>query len=579
MQPADFLAHIFEETLDEGYFSIFLVPSRRTRFFNNVEEAGAYAASHDSSSDVFFSVGIFKEGVQRRGTEADVIGLATLQADIDVKADIDSRENLPPTKEDALEFLNKAIPYPPTIITDSGHGLHAFWVFKEPWIFETMDEKHRAKQLAKNLNRTVAREAARNGWTVDSTYDLARVMRVCGTTNIKDPDNPAPTKALQISGEYYIEQDFDDVLLHFPDAELTECRRQNLDAGESSNPLGLKLEENAVPPEEKFEDMMNHDPDFKALFLKQKDMEKMRKKGKDGKDGDASLSSYDMSLANTLANNGWTEQEIANLIISFRRKHMTKQADLKKALRPKYMNDLILKATENRIKEDNHEELEKLSDWIVNQRLNPSAQAPSEDEMERKKETARQRIATSLQIKIKHINKYMTDPPSYELVMDDGVGTRINIGGAGQLLNQGNLRLRIFEATNITLKSLKKAAWEQAMNVFGLLIREVETGDETRDLDALSGWIKDYLEEAGVWDDPDDAVLDKRPFCKAKRTYIFFESLKNYIHVNKNEKMVSKDIGKNMTKLGCVNGRQHFNMPDGKRTTKSVYDVTPVLGK
>ncbi len=39
------------------------------------------------------------------------------------------------------------MPLPPSIIVASGHGLHAYWLLHEPWLFENDDDRHRAASV------------------------------------------------------------------------------------------------------------------------------------------------------------------------------------------------------------------------------------------------------------------------------------------------------------------------------------------------------------------------------------------------------------------------------------------------
>ena len=47
--------------------------------------------------------------------------------DIDVAGPAHKKTNLPASHEDAVDLLKSSLPLPPTILVDSGHGLHAYW--------------------------------------------------------------------------------------------------------------------------------------------------------------------------------------------------------------------------------------------------------------------------------------------------------------------------------------------------------------------------------------------------------------------------------------------------------------------
>jgi hypothetical protein len=64
-------------------------------------------------------------------------------------------------------------------------------LFKEIWILNTPAERERAQTLLRRLQRTVQLLAMERGWKVDTTSDLARVLRLPGTFNWKS-GNPVP---------------------------------------------------------------------------------------------------------------------------------------------------------------------------------------------------------------------------------------------------------------------------------------------------------------------------------------------------------------------------------------------------
>jgi len=91
----------------------------------------------------------------------------------------------------------------------------------------------------------------------------------------------------------------------------------------------LKLDADAEPPQDKMEKLLDK-PEFRKVWGKEVALK--------------SLSDYDWQLASIACKNGWKDQEIANLIIAFRRTHGEKDADRKKALRADYIARTIKRA-------------------------------------------------------------------------------------------------------------------------------------------------------------------------------------------------------------------------------------------
>ncbi len=151
-----------------------------------LSEAADLAIELAEERDVYLNIGLRAEnlGESRRGTAEEVIALPGLWADIDVKHPVHKEENLPPTKRDALKVI-QGIPLAPTLIIDSGHGLQVWWLFKELWTFESEEEHKEAQRLSRRFQATLQTKAKDYSWRIDSTHDLARVLRIPGTYNRK----------------------------------------------------------------------------------------------------------------------------------------------------------------------------------------------------------------------------------------------------------------------------------------------------------------------------------------------------------------------------------------------------------
>lgn len=130
---------------------------------------------------------------------ADARALTHLWGEVDI-----GKPGAPPTAEDARRVID-AIGLPPTLIKATGHGLHAEWALSEPWRLDTDAGRREAAELERDLVRTLALRAREAGlWEVDRVHDLARIMRVVGTTNRRDPDEPRPvTVVLNEPGRAY----------------------------------------------------------------------------------------------------------------------------------------------------------------------------------------------------------------------------------------------------------------------------------------------------------------------------------------------------------------------------------------
>lgn len=137
-------------------------------------EAPDFAAALDA--DVWFAVCPFPAG-RRKASRA--LRLPALFADLDLG------KLTPEAVEAILTKISKVLGAAPAVVVDSGGGRHPYWPLADP---PSGDE---AAVLLRRFGVLVQRVAAEQGGTADPVYDLARVLRVPGTTNTKyDPPRP-----------------------------------------------------------------------------------------------------------------------------------------------------------------------------------------------------------------------------------------------------------------------------------------------------------------------------------------------------------------------------------------------------
>jgi hypothetical protein len=141
--------------------------------------------------NVYFGVGARIN--KKSGKKQDVGYLSTLWLDIDEK------DGTP--KEEAIKALGEWI-FKPSYIIDSGHGIHAYWVLREPVEpseFGRVEVMNKA--LAKQFNGDMR------------VVEIAHIMRVPASLNVKQ-EPFLPVKILQENDNRYELDDFEEVLPH-----------------------------------------------------------------------------------------------------------------------------------------------------------------------------------------------------------------------------------------------------------------------------------------------------------------------------------------------------------------------------
>lgn len=213
---------------DDGFITLTTLPSRNTKWFK-VSEIGKMSKISDEigkKTNVFFGVGLRNTVLLngQRGSENDILCVTTLYADIDIKGDAHAQKALPSSVDEACKFLN-SLKVKPSIIVNSGNGIHAYWLLNTPFAIRNDEDKKHVISIFKDFGKHINIEAKKRGWKLDSVYDLARILRVPGTMNHKLKNN-AECKVIQNSGVRYSLSDFC-AIIPFHDAVAGSARSQS----------------------------------------------------------------------------------------------------------------------------------------------------------------------------------------------------------------------------------------------------------------------------------------------------------------------------------------------------------------
>jgi hypothetical protein len=121
----------------------------------------------------------------------DIKDIICLWADVDGK-DFDGG------KDEALERVER-FPIIPSIVVDSGHGYHAYWILREPIINLSEEARISFKKILAGLIKEVAGDK--------SKVNLDALLRLPGTLNLKD-DPPKECRVISLSDTTYRLEDF-----------------------------------------------------------------------------------------------------------------------------------------------------------------------------------------------------------------------------------------------------------------------------------------------------------------------------------------------------------------------------------
>jgi uncharacterized protein (DUF927 family) len=213
MDAISFLKTIYENA-ENGYTEIFALPSAKgiACAVADLDRVAGILPNVPPGQNIYFSAGITAGPINKKPSDNDIIGIPALWVDIDIydpgNPAAHAKKNLPMTVDEARTLL----PLPPSIIVHSGYGIHAWYILRECWYFDTPEEKGEAENLMNRLQACVKKRAADSGWHLDSTFDISHVMRLPGTVNYKNPQSLIMASVIESTDIRYNPSDFDDVL-------------------------------------------------------------------------------------------------------------------------------------------------------------------------------------------------------------------------------------------------------------------------------------------------------------------------------------------------------------------------------
>ena len=144
------------------------------------EMARRAVALSDRGLDIWHAVNLFghKPTFANRGKGEDVSYQTAVIVDIDICSDAHKESNLAATFDEAKSFL----PFEPSVIVNSGYGLHAYYIFDTP--IKITNENREELKRRNNLLLDVIRQRA-GGKKIDAVGDLPRILRTPSTCNYK----------------------------------------------------------------------------------------------------------------------------------------------------------------------------------------------------------------------------------------------------------------------------------------------------------------------------------------------------------------------------------------------------------
>lgn len=318
-----FFDAVFAGISDDYYVNSFYLPSRKSKWHRPSEMPEEWPQDRD----VYYGMGLAKKsyGPHNRIEASEVAAITCLWLDADYGPN--HKKAVPPDEATTGKLIRDCGLHP-SLAVHSGNGLHVLWLLDEPILITTPEDRKAAANLVKAWQAHIRAIFKAAGYDLDATHDLSRVLRVPGTKNWKDPDNPKEVKL--IFGDLnnvvrYSQSQFTAIARVVPPTLKGQRTQQQIEPA-------IKLSRNTYP-ERKFNALLANSETFEDTWNQQRtDL------------SDTSPSGYDLALANIAVAAGWKDAEIHGLMLAWRRKHAY---DTDKLLRTDYVTGTIVKARES----------------------------------------------------------------------------------------------------------------------------------------------------------------------------------------------------------------------------------------
>ena len=174
MHTEEFLSEIYKGCHD-GFLTLTMLPERKTLWFkvSEIEKASLLAGKYGAKTNTFFGVGLRRKALKNgfRGSKKYILCVTTLYADIDIKGNAHAQTSLPSSVDEAINFLH-SLKIKPSIVVNSGNGIHGYWLLDKPFIIETEEDRKHISSIFKGFGRYVNSEAKKHGWKILSLIHI-----------------------------------------------------------------------------------------------------------------------------------------------------------------------------------------------------------------------------------------------------------------------------------------------------------------------------------------------------------------------------------------------------------------------
>lgn len=514
--------------------------------------------SATAGANLYYGVGLQREISKGRGTADGVLAIPGLWADVDCAEAAGSKKAK--KKYPPLEVATKVLaelPVQPSVIVESGGGLHVYWLFHE-----LLPATAGAAVLVRGWQAVLARALERaGGYALDATHDLARVLRVPGSMN------HAHGRPVTVHGEFadpatwrrYEPADFEGFLIEEPAAAPHKSN------GAITNGVvvvdgSLRLDPQANPPSEKLEALRENSPEFRRCWAHT------------GKDY-PSTSEREAALARFAREALWSDQEIADLLIAHRRRWEPEK--LGKMMRPDVIPRVLRLVGSDSNRDAAIRELNGLPTEPGREVVAPVPEKPTQAS----KDDRAGRLASLSAVFGVQVAGWIQsgiEKPLYSLLLADG--RDIPIGPPSAVLDGcKGIQAALYTHLGHTMEPVKAKAWIGVCRSLAA-IREVHEAIESTDAETVRHAITDYLRRKDYYgsSQKDLAAQEGAPFIEGDRIYLSLMSLRKSMSLHVSDRFTRPQLCEAMRRLGFEPNVVAHAIPGSDKRTSRLYWRGPI---
>jgi hypothetical protein len=526
-EAKSFLELIFAGKPDTLFLHLWIVNDDESCWFRDVESAAA-AANSFAEQEVRVSTGLASRDYGDAGScpPEEISAITGICVAIEFRSDAHLTRALPRTVKEALSILPPELP--PTCVVNTGSGVQACWLFRDPYVFKNGEDRKQAASLVQRWNSLVRDSGRMRGWSIERVADLAYLVRVPGTTECTDPASP---KAVTIHSRIDRRYSPSELNEYLDDQEVPDpkgaAESQQWAGAVQDNTLAINLSAKIAD-----EDLrrLEVEPFFKNTWFRQR-----------GDLRDQSQEQYDFALASIGIRRGFSHQQIIDLIIHHRRMHHEKQST-----RLDYYNRILAKAASSSKGAPGD-----ATDTCPGEHASkPNQGAPRSTISDRDKIALCDRISAALGVDILRMVKLSGKEPIYRMELPQGT---VEFQKISKLIAQGSVRALIAARSGKLIPQIKPAAWrEVAQSMLYACIVE-DGGEELEDEGAARMYLTRYLSATeSITTLVGQGTQDlRKPLVRAGRITVCATELRLFINTVMSQNLTLRDVTGLLSAIGA----------------------------